>query len=136
MANYKIDDIEGIGPATAQKLIAAGVKDTDSLLKKGCAAAGRKELAAASGLDEKKLLEFVNMADLYRIKGVGSEYAELLMSAGVDTVKELATRRSDNLTKKMGEVNEQKKLTRKLPTETVVTGWIDEAKKLPAVVTH
>ena len=136
MANRKIQEIEGIGPAYGEKLGTAGIIDTDGLLEKGCTRKGRKELADASGLTEKQILKFVNMADLFRIKGVGSEYAELLECAGVDTVKELATRRADNLTAKMLEVNEEKKLTRQPPSESAVTGWVAEAKELPGKVEY
>ncbi|MDJ0788694.1 MAG: DUF4332 domain-containing protein [Myxococcota bacterium] len=136
MANQKIDEVEGIGTAYSEKLRAAGVADTDTLLERGCARAGRKELAEASGLSEKQILKWVNMADLFRIKGVGSEYAELLECAGVDTVKELATRNAANLTARCAEVNEEKKLTRRVPNEAAITEWIEQAKTLPPKVTH
>jgi len=136
MANRKIQDIEGIGPAFGEKLSGAGVTDTDGLLEKGGTRKGRKELAGASGLSEKQILKFVNMADLFRIKGVGPEYAELLECAGVDTVKELATRKAENLTAKMLEVNDEKKLTRQPPSESAVTGWVAEAKDLPRKVEY
>jgi predicted flap endonuclease-1-like 5' DNA nuclease len=136
MANQKIEDIEGIGAVTGEKLRECGVKDTDSLLEKGCTRAGRKTLAAASGLSEKQVLKFVNMADLYRISGVGSEYAELLECAGVDTVKELATRNAANLADKLAEVNGEKNLTRRVPTLANVEDWIKQAGALPAGVEH
>lgn len=130
MANQKIEDVEGIGPATGAKFTAAGVKNTDALLEKGCTKAGRKALAAATGLSEAAILKFVNMADLYRVKGIGSEYSELLEAAGVDTVPELATRNCANLCAKMAEVNAAKKLVRALPAEKTVEGWIANAKEL------
>jgi predicted flap endonuclease-1-like 5' DNA nuclease len=136
MANKKIEEIEGIGSATGEKLRSAGVKDTDSLLEKGCTKGGRKALAEASGLSESQILKFVNMADLFRIKGVGGEFAELLKCAGVDTVKELATRNADNLAAKLAEVNEEKKLTRRVPTATQVADWVEQAGALPGKVTH
>ncbi len=136
MANRKIQDIEGIGPAYGDKLSGAGITDTDGLLDKGCTRKGRKALAEASGLTEKQILKFVNMADLFRIKGVGPEYAELLECAGVDTVKELATRKPENLTAKMLEVNGEKNLTRQPPSESAVKGWVDEAKGLPGKVEY
>lgn len=136
MANKKIEDIEGIGPATGEKLRAAGVKDTDSLLAHAKTAKMRKELAEASGLTEKQVLKFANMADLYRIKGVGSEYAELLEAAGVDTVPELAQRKAENLVKKMEEVNEEKKLTRRTPTLSDVESWVAQAKDLPRALEY
>ena len=136
MANMKIEDIEGIGPAYGEKLRECGVKDTDTLLEQGCTKAGRKKLAEASGLDEKRILKWVNMADLCRISGVGEEYSELLEGAGVDTVKELRTRNAANLTKACADANEQKNYTRKLPTEKVIQGWIDQAKELPPKIEY
>ncbi len=132
----KIIDIEGIGPVFAEKLEGAGIKTVEALLKAGGAAAGRKDLATKTGIDAGKLLEWVNRADLYRIKGVGSEFSDLLENAGVDTVKELATRRADNLHAKMTEVNTAKKLVRRAPTLAEVEAWVAEAKTLPAAVTH
>ena len=136
MVNSKITEIEGIGPAMAEKLTADGIKDTDTLLEKGKTKKGRTEIAEKCGISEKLILKWVNMADLFRVKGVGQEYAELLECAGVDTVKELRNRRADNLTAKMAEVNEEKKLVRSLPSEKTVTGWIEHAKTLDPMVTH
>jgi predicted flap endonuclease-1-like 5' DNA nuclease len=131
-----IVDVEGIGPAHAEKLKDRGIKTTEALLKAGASAKGREELAASTGISEKLLLAWVNKADLFRIKGVGEQYSDLLEAAGVDTVPELATRRADNLTKKMAEVNGVKKLVRNVPTEAQVSAWIDEAKTLPRVMTY
>jgi predicted flap endonuclease-1-like 5' DNA nuclease len=131
-----IVDIEGVGPAYAAKLKAAGVATVEALLEKAASAKGRKELAAASGLDEAKLLEWVNRADLYRIKGVGSEYSDLLEAAGVDSPAELAHRVPANLMAKMTELNAAKKLVRKMPTEAQIADWVEQAKKLPKLVTH
>lgn len=136
MANQKIEEIEGIGPAKGKKLGAAGVTDTDTLLERGCTKSGRKEIAEQSGISESVILKWVNMADLFRIKGVGSEYAELLECGGVDTVKELATRNAENLAAKLAEVNEEKKLTRRVPNEAAVKDWVEQAKSLPPKVTH
>ncbi len=136
MARKKIDEIEGIGPAYAGKLAKAGISNTDQLLERCGSKAGRAEVAAKSGLSESQLLDWTNMADLFRIKGVGAEFAELLECAGVDTVKELATRNAENLAAKMAEVNEQKKLTRRVPTAGMVGDWVAEAKTLPAKVSH
>lgn len=136
MANKKIEDVEGIGPVTGEKLRAAGVKDTDSLLENARTPKQRKELAEKAGLSDKQVLKFANMVDLYRISGVGSEYAELLEAAGVDTVPELARRNAANLTTAMTEVNEQKKLTRRVPTETEVSKWIAQAKDLPRMLDY
>ncbi len=134
MAN--VVDIDGIGPVNAEKLRAAGVGSTEALLEKGGTAKGRAELAAATGIDEKLILRWVNMADLFRIKGVGEEYSDLLEAAGVDTVAELAQRRPDNLHTKLVEVNDEKKLVRRLPTLSEVTSWVEQAKTLPRSVEY
>lgn len=136
MANYKIEDIEGIGPVVGEKFRAAGVKDTDSLLKNALTPKQRKALAEQTGLSEARILKFTNMADLYRVSGVGSEYSELLEAAGVDTVPELATRNAANLTQAMAKVNEERKLTRQAPTEAEVSKWIGQAKTLPRMIEH
>lgn len=136
MANHKIEDIEGIGAVMGEKFRSAGVKDTDSLLQNALTPKQRKELAEKTGLSEARILKFANMADLYRISGVGSEYSELLEAAGVDTVPELAQRNAANLTQAMATVNQEKKLTRQVPTETEVTKWIEQAKGLPRMIEH
>ncbi|MEM9287494.1 MAG: DUF4332 domain-containing protein [Sphingomonadales bacterium] len=134
--SYSIIDIEGIGPALAEKLKGAGIRTTGALLEQACTPKGRKQVAADTGIDEKKILKFANMADLMRIKGVGEEYSELLEAAGVDTVKELRNRRPDNLAAKMAEVNAKKKLVRSLPSEKVVEGWVGQAKELDPVMKY
>jgi len=132
MANYKIEDVEGIGPTYGEKLRAAGITDTDGLLAACKTTKQRKELEAKTGIEHGRILKWANMVDLYRIKGVGSEFAELLEAAGVDTVKELGTRNVANLAAKMVEVNDAKKLCRRTPTEADVTKWVAEAKSMPA----
>ena len=136
MANHKIENIEGIGAVTGEKFRAAGVKDTDSLLQNALTPKQRKQLAEKTGLSEARILKFANMADLYRISGVGSEYSELLEAAGVDTVPELAKRNAANLTQAMATVNQEKKLTRQVPTESEVTKWIEQAKGLPRMLEY
>ncbi len=132
----KIEDIEGIGPVYAKKLTEAGVTTVAQLLKVGAGAKGREELAEKAGVDRKLILEWVNHADLYRIKGVGQEYSDLLEEAGVDTVVELATRNPENLYAKIQEVNKAKKLVRRPPSAKMVADWVMQAKELPRVVTH
>ena len=134
--SYKIEEIEGIGPAYAEKLSAADVKTTDDLLKLCCDAKGRKSTAEKTGVSAGQLLKWANMADLMRISGVGSEYSELLEAAGVDTVKELRNRNAENLAVKMAEVNETKNLTRTVPSEKVVKGWVEQEKTLDPLITH
>ena len=136
MANKKIEDVEGIGPAIGEKLRNAGIKDTDTLLANCCTPKQRKNLAAKAGLTDTQILKFANMVDLYRINGIGSEYAELLEAAGVDTVPALARRNATNLAAALAEVNEQKKLTRRVPPEADVTKWIDQAKELPRMLEY
>ncbi|MDD6254321.1 MAG: DUF4332 domain-containing protein [Candidatus Cryptobacteroides sp.] len=133
---YKIIDLEGIGPVYAEKLVAAGVVTADDLLEKCAAPKGRKELAEATGITEKLILKWTNYADMFRIHGVGPQFAELLEAAGVDTVKELAHRVPANLAAKMAEVNEEKKLVRRVPVESELQKMIDEAKTLPGVITY
>ena len=132
----KLEDVEGIGPVNAKKLRKAGVGSTDSLLKMGGTAAGRKNLAAKAAVSDKLLLEWVNHVDLFRITGVGEEYADLLEEAGVDSVVELAQRRADNLLAKMTEVNTKKNLVNKMPALSQVEAWVAQAKKLPRAVSH
>lgn len=132
----KVVSIEGIGPVYAEKLLAVGIKTVEALLEKGATAKGRETLAEAAGISEKLILEWVNLADLMRIKGVGEEYSDLLEEAGVDTVKELKLRNPENLYKAMIEVNQTKKLVRRVPTLKEVQQWVAEAGKLPPVVTY
>lgn len=132
----KVIDIEGIGPAYAKKLAKAGIRSVEGLLKNGASAKGRKEIAATSGVEESMILEWVNRADLYRVKGVGKQYSDLLEKAGVDTVVELSKRVAGNLYAKMEEVNKAKNLVNGMPGVKKVEGWIAQAKKLPRVVTY
>ncbi len=126
----KIIDVEGIGEVYAIKLKNAGIRSVEALLEKGATPKGRKEIAEATGISDKLILEWVNHADLYRIKGVGSEYSDLLEEAGVDTVVELAQRKPENLHAKIVEINAEKKLVRKLPTLKQVQDWVAQAAKL------
>ena len=134
--SYKIQEIQGIGPAYAEKLIAAGITTSDLLLEKGQTPKGRKELEEATGLSSKLILTWVNHADLFRVKGIGPQFAELLEAAGVDTVKELATRNAENLAMKMLEVNEAEHRAKRVPVVAEVQKMIDLAKELPGVVTY
>jgi predicted flap endonuclease-1-like 5' DNA nuclease len=134
--NMKVIDIEGIGPGYAAKLAKAGIKTVEGLLKEGASPKGRKDIAAASGVDVTLILEWVNRADLYRIKGIGKQYSDLLEKAGVDTVVELAKRVAGNLNTKMIEVNQAKNLVNGMPGLKRVEGWIAQAKKLPRVVNY
>lgn len=132
----KIIDVEGIGPKYAKDLQNVGVRTTNRLLKDGATKKGRIELAAKTGITEKLILEWVNLADLMRIKGVGEEYSDLLEEAGVDSVKELRNRRADNLYTAMVETNNKKNLVRQIPSQSQVESWVAQAKKLDPVITH
>ncbi len=134
--SYPIIEIEGVGAVYAEKLKTAGITTTEGLLERAKSPKLRKELAAATGIDETRILKWANMADLRRIKGVGEEYSELLEAAGVDTVKELKARVPANLTKAMAEANAKRKLVRALPTESMVEKWVAQAKELPPVLTY
>jgi hypothetical protein len=131
-----IEDIDGIGTDYSKKLGAAGVGTVEVLLEKGGRRLSRGKLSEATGISEKLILEWVNRADLMRIKGVGSEYSDLLEAAGVDSCLELSHRVPANLFRKMEEVNGARKLVRRLPTESEVTQWVDAAKSMPKVVEH
>jgi len=132
----KIEKIEGVGGKYASKLQKAGVSTTNALLRVAASKKGRQELAEKSGISETLILEWVNLADLMRIKGVGEEFSDLLEEAGVDSVKELRKRRADNLHKAILQTNEAKKLVRRVPALSEVEGWIEQAKQLDPVVTH
>lgn len=132
----KIEDLEGVGPDHGAKLRAANVQTTDDLLAMAGPAAGRRALAESTGISADLLLRWTNHADLYRISGVGSEYADLLEASGVDSCPELAHRNAANLATTMAEANAARQLVRRLPTEEMVADWIAQAAKLPKVVTH
>jgi len=133
---YAIQDIEGIGPAFAEKLEAAGVKTAEDLLTLCCDAKGRNTVAEKTGVSEGQLLKWSNMADLMRVSGIGGEYAELLEASGVDTIKELRNRNAENLAEKMAAVNEEKKLTRVVPSAKVVEKWVEQARTTEPKITH
>jgi len=134
--SYPIKDIEGIGNVYAEKLKAVGVSTTGALLKRGKTPSGRRELEDSTGIGHALILEWVNLADLMRVKGVGEEYSDLLEEAGVDTVNELKNRNAENLYEKVKETNKAKNLVRRLPSLKEITSWIDQAKSLPPMVEY
>lgn len=136
MAAYKIIDVEGIGPVYAEKLLAAGINDTDILLEKCAKPAGRKALAEETGISPKLILTWTNHADLIRINGVGPQFAELLEAAGVDTVKELKHRKPENLQPKLEEINAEKNLVGRVPSVKEVARMVAEAAELPPCVEY
>jgi len=131
-----IKAIEGIGESYGEKLKALGIRSKAALLKAGGTKKGREELAGRSGIGEKLILGWVNRADLYRVKGIGTQYADLLEHAGVDTVVELATRKPANLLERMKAVNAEKKLVRVVPSLPKVEDWVAQAKALPRAVSY
>ena len=133
----KLDEVEGIGPVNAEKLSLAGIATAEALLEQGAKPGGRAAIEKATGIDGGHILEWVNHVDLMRIKGVGSEYADLLEAAGVDSPAELAQRNAANLATTFAEIDAARPdMVRRVPSEAEVTGWIAEAKTLPRVVEH
>lgn len=132
----KLTEIESIGEVYSAKLEDVGITSVENLLQTGGDKKSRKALAESTGVSEKQLLNWVNRADLSRIKGVSTQYADLLECAGVDTVPELAQRKPENLLAKMAEVNEEKNLVRKVPAVSQVEGWVQQAGELPRMVNY
>lgn len=132
----KLTTVEGIGPVYSEKLQEIGINTAEALLAQGATPKGRQEIAEKSGIPYAKVLEWINHVDLFRINGVGEEYADLLEAAGVDTVPELSQRNPGNLHEKMTAVNAEKKLVRQLPTSAQVADWVEQAKRLPRVITY
>ena len=132
----KLSDIEGIGETYTGQLESAGVTSIENLLEVCCERKGRAELAEKTGISDKLILKWANRADLSRVNGISTQYADLLEFAGVDTVPALAQRVADNLHSKIVEVNEAKKLVRKVPALSQVQGWIEQAKELPRVMNY
>jgi predicted flap endonuclease-1-like 5' DNA nuclease len=135
-AGVPVIDVEGIGEVYARKLNNVGIFTTTDLLDTGGTRVGRDELSEKTGISEKLILEWVNLSDLMRIRGIGEEYSDLLEEAGVDTVVELARRNPDNLYAKVVEINEAKNLVRRTPTLDAIKDWIEEAKTLPRKVEY
>ena len=134
--DYKIIDIEGVGDVYAETLQAAGINKVSELLDKCAAPKGRKELAEATGISEKLILRWTNHADLFRINGVGPQFAELLEAAGVDTVKEFRHRLAENLQPKLAELNEARHICGRVPVVSEVQKMIDQAKELEPRMTY
>lgn len=131
-----IQSIEGIGPVNAERLRNQGINTVEVMLETGATKAGRRELARKTGLAEELILGWVNRADLMRVRGIGTQYSDLLEAAGVDTVKELRRRRADSLHAAMAEANAQRRLVRRVPTEKEVERWITRAKELAPMVSY
>lgn len=136
MAKRKIRDVEGIGPKGAEALARASITNTEQLLEAGGSKSGRGQLAKTTGLREAQILKWVSMCDLFRIKGVATQNAELLKAAGVDTVKELRSRNAENLAARMLEVNKIRNLARQVPSANAIANWIDQAQEMTPKVTY
>jgi len=134
--SYKIEQIEGIGPHFGERLGAVGVHTSEDLLARCSTPEGRQELEVATGIPGSQILTWTNQVDLMRVSGIGSEFSQLLESAGVDTVKELATRNADNLVQTLTRVNEEKHLTRVVPSPKRVAKWIDRARALEPALSY
>jgi predicted flap endonuclease-1-like 5' DNA nuclease len=134
--SYPITDIEGIGPAFADRLKGLRIRTTSRLLEAAKNVRGRKALAEVTGIEPQRILKWANMADMMRIKGIGEEYSELLEAAGVDTVRELKHRNPKKLAQAMAKANTERKLVRLLPSEKAITKWIAEAKSLPMKISY
>jgi len=130
----EIEYVEGIGPAVGAQLRSVGVATALDLMVEGATRRGRKHLSDRSGIAQSQILTWVNHIDLYRLKGVAKEYADLLEQSGVDTVVELAQRNPNNLFKRMNEINEQKKLVRRTPHLSEVQSWVEQAKSLKRLI--
>jgi hypothetical protein len=134
--SYPITDIDGIEGEKAAILKSVRIRTTERLLEAARTVKGRKVLAEKTGIGEKQLLSWANVADRMRIRGISKEYAELLHAAGVCTVKELRYRSPANLAKAMADANKKRKKVRLLPSEKVVCRWIESAQKLPLKITY
>ncbi|UCG62947.1 MAG: DUF4332 domain-containing protein [Candidatus Zixiibacteriota bacterium] len=132
----KLNRIEAIGPTFVEKLKSSGITTTEVLLERGATPKGRKEIAQMTGIGEERILRWVNLSDLFRIKGIGEEYSDLLEAAGIDTVPEMAKRNPENLYDVLIDVNEQKNLVRQVPSRTTVATWVETAKTLPRVIKY
>ena len=131
-----VEKVEGIGSVYAKDLTKAGIHTTEDLLKEGTTPASRKEIEEVTGISHKLVLKWVNMADLFRIRGLSEEYSELLEEAGVDTVPELSQRNPEHLYQMLIEINEKKDLVRRLPAENEIQDWVEQAKILPRVIEY
>ena len=132
----KLTTVEGIGEVQAKKLTEAGIGTTDALLEQGKTPAGRRKIAEETGISGKQILKWINRVDLFRIRGIGEEYADLLELSGVDTVPELSQRNPEHLYQAIREVNAEKKLVRQLPGQEQVRQWVAQAKGLPRVIEY
>lgn len=131
-----IAELKGMNDDLTAKLKEKGVSNNEQYLELTAAPKDRKALASDLGVKTRDVLEIANRADLARVKGVSGIYSDLLEHAGVDTVKELAHRKPENLQAKMNEVNDEKNLTGRVPPVAEVEKWVAQAKDLPKILTY
>lgn len=131
-----IKKMDGSDALFLGRLRQAGVRNGTLLLNRAKDRPGRRALSAETGIQEAVILRLANRADLQRIRGIGQDYSELLEAAGVCTVKDLRNRNARNLAAALTQVNAERRLVREAPGEKRVANWIDQAKRLPAVITH
>ena len=131
-----VSKLKGVDSSLVQKLESKGIVDSDHLLDATKSPAERVRLSEQVGVESRAILELANRADLSRVHGVAGVYSDLLEQAGVDTVKELATRRPENLHAKIEEVNSAHRLSARTPTLSMVEDWVTQAKTLPKLLTY
>jgi predicted flap endonuclease-1-like 5' DNA nuclease len=131
-----IIEIEGIGPTYSERLKDIGIHTVEELLEQGATRKQREDLAEKTDISPNLILEWVNHADLYRVKGVAGQYSDLLEEAGVNTVPELARRNPENLHNTIMEINQEKNLVNRVPSLSNVQDWINQAKELPRKIEH
>ena len=132
----KITQIEGIGKAFSARLAEAGIVSVEQMLEACKTKKDRKELAGKSGITEEQITTWANHADLFRIKGIAGQYADLLEASGVDTVRELAQRNPENLAERMEQLNGEKHLVRSVPSLKMVKKWVVQAQELPRILEY
>jgi predicted flap endonuclease-1-like 5' DNA nuclease len=131
-----IGKLRGISSELEERLLERGIRTSDHLLEAARTAADRTELAEDADVEPRVILELANRADLARVDGIGAVFSDLLEQAGVDTVKELATRRADNLYAKLLETNAEGHFAGRAPTRNAVESWVAQAKELPRVLEY
>lgn len=126
----RIDQVAGIDQRAATKLRKTGIRTSKALIDSAATRRGRTQLSKSTGLSPKDLQSWVHHADLLRVRGVGAEYASLLVQAGVDTLRDLRRRNPTALLAKIIGMNGSDRVVDRLPTESMVEGWIRHASKL------
>ena len=126
----RVDQVAGIDQKSATKLRKSGIRTARGLSEAVAQPKSRTELSKVTGIDGKLLQQWGNHCELLTVRGVGAEYAELLVEAGVDTVRDLRRRNPTALLAKIISLNGSRKVVRRLPTESMVEKWIDAAREM------